>query len=481
VTLRARLLVGLLVLAAAGLAVAGALTYRQEHQFLNRQFNQQLTAIVTSPNVSRELQQNVIIGGPARTFEGIDAVAELRTPDGRVARIGNQKLQLPSSVRNGMTFTTDNPHFRGVVVVDNYGNTYLFALSLEEVDNGLHHLFLVELFVASVVLAALAGLTYFVVMLGLRPLREMQETAGKIAAGDLSQRVEVVDGHTEVGQLGLALNEMLHQIETAFDERTKSEERLRRFVADASHELRTPLTSIRGYAELFRRGAADRPEDLAKTMRRIEEEAARMGILVDDLLLLARLDQGRPLEREPVDLTRITADAVDDARAIAPDRPIDYSPDGAIIVPGDEPRLRQVLANLLQNATRHTPPDTPVHVRVATEGPDAVIEVRDEGPGLDPETASRVFERFWRSDPSRARQSGGAGLGLAIVAAIASAHGGRAEVDTAPGQGATFRVLLPRTKPATPPPDEFAAPTSPPAAPTVPNVPLADLEELEDA
>jgi two-component system OmpR family sensor kinase len=217
-------------------------------------------------------------------------------------------------------------------------------------------------------------------------------------------------------------------------------------------------------------------------MRRIEEEAARMGVLVDDLLLLARLDQGRPLEREPVDLTRITADAVDDARAIAPDRPIDYAPNGAVVVPGDEPRLRQVLANLLQNANRHTPPDTPVHVRVATEGADAVIEVSDEGPGMEPEAAARVFERFWRSDPSRARQSGGAGLGLAIVAAIADAHGGRAEVETEPGHGATFRVRIPFTVPEAPP----EATVEPEAAPVVtraqvPDIPMADLEELEDA
>src|SRR4029077_16174866 len=191
---------------------------------------------------------------------------------------------------------------------------------------------------------------------------DMERTAGAIAAGDLSQRVKIVDQNTEVGRVGIALNEMMQQIETAFEARAASEARLRRFVGDASHELRTPLTSIRGYAELFRRGSADRPEDLAKAMRRIEEEADRMGSLVDDMLLLARLDQGRPLERHPVDLTRITRHAVDDARAVAPNRPIDYSPNGAIFVPGDEARLRQVLANLLQNANRHTHTDTPGHV-----------------------------------------------------------------------------------------------------------------------
>ncbi len=266
---------------------------------------------------------------------------------------------------------------------------------------------------------------------------------------------------------------MMQQIETAFAARAASEGRLRRFVGDASHELRTPLTSIRGYAELFRRGAADRPEDLAKAMRRIEEEADRMGSLVDDMLLLARLDQGRPLERQPVDLTRIARDAVDDARAVAPTRPIEYSPNGAIFVPGDEARLRQVMANLLQNANRHTPPGTPVHVRVVDDQTEAVIEVADEGPGMPTEDASRVFERFWRSDPSRTRASGGAGLGLSIVAAIADAHGGRAEVQSATGHGSIFRVHLPRAVPV--PPD--AADSSPAASADEPP-PVADLDDL---
>jgi two-component system OmpR family sensor kinase len=234
-----------------------------------------------------------------------------------------------------------------------------------------------------------------------------------------------------------------------------SEARLRRFVGDASHELRTPLTSIRGYAELFRRGAAERPEDLEKVMRRIEEEADRMGVLVDDLLLLARLDQGRPLEQEPVDLTRITTDAVDDLRVVAPDRFVDYMPNGSVVVPGDEVRLRQVLANLTQNAVRHTPDHTPIHVRVTADDTEAVIEVRDEGPGMRPDDAAHVFDRFWRSDESRVRTTGGAGLGLAIVSAIATAHGGRAEVITAPGEGAAFRIHLPRTPGAEAPETDF--------------------------
>jgi len=193
------------------------------------------------------------------------------------------------------------------------------------------------------------------------------------------------------------------------------------------------------------------------------------------MLLLARLDQGRPLERQPVDLTRITSDAVDDARAVAPNRPIDYSPNGAILVPGDEARLRQVLANLLQNANRHTPPGTPVHVRVVDEEHEAVIEVADEGPGMSSEEAGRAFERFWRSDPSRTRSSGGAGLGLSIVAAIAESHGGRAEVQSAAGHGSIFRVHLPHAQPMPVSPLEGGPDAAPPAEPSPP---VADLEDL---
>jgi two-component system OmpR family sensor kinase len=330
------------------------------------------------------------------------------------------------------------------------------ALPLDDNRATLRKLVGIEAGMGAGVLLALAAMGWWVVRLGLRPLDQMGATAAAIAAGDLSRRVDRAEERTEVGRLGLALNRMLGQIESAFEERRATEDRLRRFVADASHELRTPLTSIRGYAELFRRGAADRPEDLATAMRRIEEESARMGVLVEDLLLLARLDQASvdrdrttdrvlAFERSPVDLTRLAADAVADARAVSPDRPIEFTDGAPVMVLGDELRLRQVAGNLLSNAQVHTPPGAAVRVKVAADGDRARLEVSDDGPGLSPEVAEKVFERFYRVDKARSRATGGAGLGLSIVAAIAEAHGGSARLDTAAGNGpgATFVVELP--------------------------------------
>jgi two-component system OmpR family sensor kinase len=296
----------------------------------------------------------------------------------------------------------------------------------------------------------------------------MTETAGAIAGGDLTRRIRRADDHSEVGRLGAALNGMLSQIEAAFRERTSSESRLRRFVADASHELRTPLTSIRGYAELLRKGAFDGEDDRRRAAERIEGEAARMTLLVDDLLLLARLDQGRPLAREPVDLARVVAVAVDAVRITAADRPVTLERGGPVVVQGDAARLRQIVDNLLHNAVVHTPAGTAVQVSVQRVGPDAVVRVADEGPGLDPEQAAQVFDRFYRG--SEARTGEGTGLGLSIVAALAEAHGGRATVESTPGEGALFRVEIPADDAPPPDPsrtdatgDRDSAPTQPPA------------------
>jgi two-component system OmpR family sensor kinase len=294
-------------------------------------------------------------------------------------------------------------------------------------------------------------------------LVEVERTAAAIAAGDLSRRVPEHHPGTEVGRLSAALNGMLAQIEAAFGLRESSEraaraseDRMRRFVTDASHELRTPLTSIRGFAELYRQGAAAGSQDVDRYMRRIEDAAAQMGLLVDDLLLLARLDQQRPLEREPVDLLAVASDTVHDAQAMSPGRPVllqVFEGPAAPVVMGDQSRLRQILGNLVSNALAHTPDGTPVSVRVGTRidhqtgRPAGMLEVIDEGPGLPADEAERVFERFYRADPSRTRSRGGTGLGLSIVAALTAAHGGRVELDTRPGDGATFRVILPIADP----------------------------------
>jgi two-component system OmpR family sensor kinase len=319
------------------------------------------------------------------------------------------------------------------------------AVPFTEIDATLNHLLLIEALVIAAVLIALAAAAWWLVRLGLRPLDRIGATAGAIAAGDLSHRVERAEPRTEVGRLGLALNAMLARLEQAFAERRASEERLRRFLADASHELRTPLSSIRGYAELFRIGAAREGPDVEKAMSRIEDESARMGVLVEDLLALARLDEVRDAHREPVDLAGLARDAVHDAQAVAPDREIELrdAGDGAAVVDGDPDQLRQVLANLMRNALVHTPAGTPIEVALRTAGDDATLEVRDHGPGLPTKDPSELFDRFWRADPGRGRGRAGAGLGLAIVAGIVHAHGGRAEAADAEGGGARFTVVLP--------------------------------------
>jgi two-component system OmpR family sensor kinase len=317
------------------------------------------------------------------------------------------------------------------------------AVPLREADQTLDRLLVVEALVVGGVLVLLGGAAWFVVRVGLLPLNRMATTAGAIAGGDLSHRVQDTDERTEVGRLGRALNAMLDRLEQAFAQREASEERLRRFLADASHELRTPLVSIRGYAELFRLGAASGPEETAKAMRRIEEEAARMGVLVEDLLTLARLDEVKDAPHGDVDLAALAADAVQDARAAAPDRAIALEAPDAVAARGNPDQLRQVTANLLRNALVHTPAGTPIEVRARREDGHAELEVRDHGPGLPEGDPDALFDRFWRAGAGRERGRDGAGLGLAIVAGIVDAHGGRVSAADAEGGGASFRVVLP--------------------------------------
>jgi two-component system OmpR family sensor kinase len=264
-----------------------------------------------------------------------------------------------------------------------------------------------------------------------------------MADGDLTVRVADTDPHTETGRLGVALNTMLGRVEAAVTARVASEQRLRQFLADASHELRTPLTSVRGFAELYRRGGIPPGPELDETMGRIEDEAARMGLLVEDLLLLAALDEERPLHVSKVDLLAVAADTVRDAHARSPHRSIQLADFEPVTVAGDEHRLRQVTTNLVTNALQHTPPSATITLHVRSTPTAAVLEVADTGPGVPAEHAPHIFERLYRADPSRARTQGGAGLGLSIANSIVKAHGGRMELTNSPGKGATFRVLLP--------------------------------------
>ena len=480
-SLRARLLLGLVVVAALGLVVADVVVYSQIRSYLAAQIDQQLH--IAAPRIASSVAfgepvdlSHLPVGTYVATLSQSGQVvassnpsaAKLTVPAAALARAGPPGIFAETDSQIFTAFA-GGAAYRAVVFLAPArlafaypGSAFvLVAIPLSSINGTLGRLVDVDLAVSAAVLAALAALGYLVVRVGMRPLAEIERTAAAIEAGDLSRRVPHDDARTEVGRLGRTFNAMLGRLEHAFAEQQASERRLRQFLADASHELRTPVTSIRGYAELFRRGAASRPEDLGRAMRRIEEEAARMGGLVDDLLLLARLDQGRPLERTPVDLGLVATDAAADAQVLEPARPVTVSVDGLVVVEGDEQRLRQLVGNLLQNALRHTPAGTPVEVRVERADGRAVLVVADEGPGMAPEDAARAFERFYRADRSRARDSGGAGLGLAIVASIAEAHGGSARLDTAPGRGTRVVVELPLLVPASGAPAR-PAPAAPP-------------------
>jgi two-component system OmpR family sensor kinase len=332
------------------------------------------------------------------------------------------------------------------------GSVLVMGLSLREVSASERRLVTIELIVAGAALLAAAILGWLLVRLGLRPLRDVERTALVIASGgDLEHEVPGGDRPTEVGRLAAALNTMLGRIRAAFTERDakeralqESEARMRRFVADVSHELRTPLAAVVAYAELFERGARDHPADLERALRGISTEAGRMGELVEELLLLARLDEGRPLQMQTIDLVGVVIDAITAARTVSADWPISLHVEDVVEVDGDPSRLRQVVDNLLANVRTHTPAGTTTTVRVGWRDGQAALSIADDGPGMTPEESARVFERFFRADPSRSRESGGAGLGMAIVDAIVTAHHGHIELDTAPSHGVHITVLLPR-------------------------------------
>ncbi|WP_439659080.1 sensor histidine kinase [Lentzea sp. HUAS TT2] len=409
-TLRVRLVVVLVALVAAGLFGTWLIGSTVMERYLLGQLDARLDRVVSMPRTF-PLRENVIVRSAdgvrsGTTFEGLPAFGVLES--GEHVTIGSRR----------------------VVVRDLDGTELIASVDQSEVDRAVDDLRLAFLLISlgALILVGMAG--YALVRASTRALEEVEQVAGEIAAGDLSRRVPVRQPRSEVGRLAAALNTMLGQIEAAFAVRVSSENRMRQFVADASHELRTPLTSIRGYAELYRQGAAT---DAAEVLRRVEEHASRMGVLVDDLLQLARLDSSQPLVLSTVDLVVSVTDAVVEVR----DRPVSLElPAGPVLVEADEARVRQILTNLLDNALVHTPAGSPIEVRLTARS----IEVADHGPGMTSEQAARAFERFYRADP--ARGPGGSGLGLSIVAALVAAHGWRIELDTAPGEGAVFRVLF---------------------------------------
>jgi two-component system OmpR family sensor kinase len=333
--------------------------------------------------------------------------------------------------------------YRTLIQESSDGSFVAVGVPLTDVDDAVSDLLRVVLTASAAALLVAIGICWWVIRTGLRPVDHMVATAAAIADGDLGARMARPDPATELGRLGTALNEMMGKIQVADDARTAGEHRLRRFVADAAHELRTPLTSLRGYAELYRQGALPDDAAVANAMGRIESEGARMARLVDDLLLLARLDQDRGLERSPVDLGDLVGDAVEDFRVVAPDRPATLTAEPRTEVAGDRLRLRQVVDNLLANVRTHTPAGTPLRVTVTRDGGEAVLRVADSGPGIAEEDQERIFERFWRADPARTRSRGGTGLGLAIVASLVDAHGGSIGIESEVGEGATFVVRLP--------------------------------------
>jgi two-component system, OmpR family, sensor kinase len=481
-SLRARLLAGVLVLITVALVVAASSIYAEQRSFLLGRLDQRVVeaaapisfelgvdarqlkrppgehragaALAKAPSLSKDL------GGflPSGTYGALIGTS------GRILRgpvtvsYGDKRLPGPALAPHSFVthagaqprlFTAHSKPGSGVsyrvaaLPLETGDGTLIVAVPRRDVDQTLDRLVIVEALVVVTVILVLVALGWVVIRIALRPLDQMGKVASAIAGGDLSKRVSPATPRTEVGRLGISLNRMLVRIEEAFADRENSEERRRQFLSDASHELRTPLASIRGYAELFRLGpAAQDPDALRRAMARIESEAARMGVLVEDLLALARLDERPEARQERVDLTELGAQAVADARAIAPDRTIAFHADGRVEVRGDPDGLRQMLANLMGNAVIHTPDGTAVELTVGRDGGDAAIDVQDHGPGLPPGAEELAFERFWRAE-GRARGHVGSGLGLSIVREIVNSHHGTVRAANLPAGGAAFSVRLP--------------------------------------
>jgi two-component system OmpR family sensor kinase len=467
-SLRLRLLLTLAPLFIIGLAAADFGTYAALQSSLLQGIDQQLTNIQPGvANVLTMLQNSEQFGGngppggglhdqeyafPAGTYgEIVDSTGHAFGGNLFGADVYSVQASpvfpagITSDVGDELTLSgTGTYHsYRAYVTSDGDGGVVVTAIPEDGVNDTLSTLLLFEISISSGITIFVLVLTWLLVRRGMRPLERMGATARSIAASGLGRRVTPSNERTEVGRLGLALNTMLGQIERAFADRDVTEQKLRHFVSDASHELRTPLTSMRGYAELLQRNPDMTRDDVLLAVRRIEDETRRMGVLVDDLLLLARLDQGRPLDRAPVDLTAMVNDAVSDARAADPGRSVVAQITAPIVVTGDDLRLRQAVANLVRNALVHTPSGTPVEVALHAQDGFADIDVIDHGPGVPAAHRERIFERFHRADPTRSRDQGGSGLGLSIASAVVAAHGGSISVTDTAGGGATFRIALP--------------------------------------
>ena len=456
-SIRARLVLGMVLLVSVGLAVANVSGIVLIQSYLFDRVDNQVGTI------ARNDDGNPPPGGPPnlcanpRDPQGLrsDFVLLVLDADGNVAcslgpDLGGSAPAFDGADLAGTNERTTLPSVDGdnrwrvqARYDKNTDQTVVLAVSLADADATVSRLTWLSLLISGLVLMFTAAAAWVIARIGLQPLERIEETAKRIAAGDLTERVPTYRQRTEVGRLAHALNGMLAQIERAFSASTESEATLRRFVSDASHELRTPVAAIRGHAEMWRTGISN---DLDTIMSRIESESLRMGDLVDDMLLLARLDQSRPLEQEPVDLLSLATDAVIDGQALQPDRTVtlDANP-GANppVVIGDQARLRQVLANLLTNALAHTPATSPIDVAVRACDRHVEVSVRDAGPGMPPEVMSKVFDRFYRVDPARTRAHGGTGLGLAIVKSLTEAHGGTVTCTSTVATGSTFVIALP--------------------------------------
>jgi two-component system OmpR family sensor kinase len=452
--IRRRLVVAVVVTITAVMGVAGVVVATALENRLVGAVDERLTQLADLlPPVTGSVQQNAHLGAPP----GIQSHALVEVGPG-----GNIRSQIPSGPTSdpdplpnitGLAASSapvtlpptgdEGPNYRAIGIAHPDGGMLIVAIPLTDVDATVAATRQILLAAGAAALVVAAAIVWLSIRRGLRPIDDMIDAAERIADGDLTARTTTPHTASEVGHLGAALNTMLDRIEQAMATKAESEARMRRFVADASHELRTPLTSIRGYAELHRQGATS-PEEVARGMTRIEREAQHMADLVEDLLLLARLDQARPLADYPIDLVPIVEEAVADARTADPGRGVVADlPHHPTIVHGDRPRLRQVLDNLLANIRDHTNLGTVATITLADSDGTATLTVADDGPGMSPDEAARAFERFWQAEPTTTRPRPGAGLGLAITAELIAAHHGTITLDTAPGIGTSFTITLP--------------------------------------